>query len=389
VKEPRVDRSFVERTARDLVRIDSVNPGLVPGAPGEGAVAEFTASVCDSLGLDVARHEPEPGRVSITARRPGGGGGRSLMLNAHYDTVGVDDMADPFGGTIRDGRLYGRGAYDMKGALAACLGAAKALVDADVQLAGDVVVAAVADEEDASIGTRDLAARLDVDGAVVTEPTALDLCVAHKGFVWAELQVEGQAAHGSKPELGIDANVRMGRVLARLERLIGELGRREAHPLVGRPSLHVATLEGGTGLSTYAAACTAGLERRTVPGESGQQVLAEIEAVLDELREADPALQVRCRHLLTREPFEAHEGSAVGAAIRAAAQKVLGHPAAVIGETPWMDSAILAAHGVDTVVCGPTGTGAHAAEEWVDLESVHQLAEILIGAAIRYCRTVR
>jgi acetylornithine deacetylase len=299
--------------------------------------------------------------------------------------VGVEGMTAPFSADVRDGRLYGRGAYDMKGALAACLGAAKAIVDAGTGLAGDLVIAAVADEEDASLGTRDLVERIRVDGAIVTEPTALDLCVAHKGFVWIELEVEGRAAHGSKPDLGVDANVRMARVLARVGDLIGVLATRPPHPLVGPPSLHVATVRGGAGLSTYAARCLAGLERRTIPGETEAQVLRELDDVLDAARREDPSLRITRRHLLTRDPFEASPHGVVARALTAALTEVRGEAPAVTGETPWMDSAVLAAHGVDTVVCGPAGAGAHAAEEWVDLESVMRLAAALAGAARRYC----
>ncbi|MDH5197786.1 MAG: M20/M25/M40 family metallo-hydrolase [Gemmatimonadota bacterium] len=367
------------------MRINSVNPGLSPDGPGERDIAAFTATTLERLGLTVTRHEPVPGRVSVTGRLRGTGMGRSLMLNAHVDTVGVEGMADPFSGMIRDGRLYGRGAYDMKGALAACIGAVKALIDDGVRLAGDLIVAAVADEEDASIGTMDLAGKIHVDGAIVTEPTALDLCVAHKGFVWIELVVEGRAAHGSRPELGVDANVRMARVLARVGDLIDELADRASHRLVGPPSLHIATVSGGTGLSTYASRCVAGLERRTIPGETEEQVLHEIDGVLEAARHADPSLLVARRHLLTRDPFEVAVTSPLARAVSASIEGVLHHPPDVVGDTPWMDSAILAAHGVDTVVCGPDGAGAHAVEEWVDLDSVARLAEVLADAARRYC----
>lgn len=380
-----VDRRFTEAVTQQLVRINSVNPALASEGPGEAEVAEYTAGVLETLGLDVRRHEPEPGRVSISGTLVGRGKGRSLMLNAHYDTVGVEGMADPFAGTIRDGRLHGRGAYDMKGALAACIAAVKALGDAGVRLAGDLVVAAVADEEDASRGTRDLVQSVRTDGAIVAEPTALRLCVAHKGFVWLEIEVTGRAAHGSKPELGIDANLKMGRVLGALNRLVADLGKRAPHPLVGPPTLHVATLSGGTGLSTYAARSVAGLERRTIPGETERAVVEEIEGALAPLRREDPSLQVTVRHLLTREPFETPPDRPVARAVGDAARDVLGAAPAVIGETPWMDSAILAAAGIDTVIFGPAGYGAHAAEEWVELDSVERLAAVLADAAVRYC----
>ncbi|MGH7506744.1 MAG: M20/M25/M40 family metallo-hydrolase, partial [Longimicrobiales bacterium] len=211
-----IDREYTTAVLRDLVRIDSVNPALVPGAAGEAEIAGYVAEALNALDCEVVVHEHAPGRVSVVGTLPGAGGGRSLMLNAHCDTVGVEDMDDPFSGDIRDGRLYGRGAYDMKGSLAGCLGAVKALREQDVTLAGDLLIAAVADEEHASIGTREIARLYPVDGAVVTEPTSLRICLAHKGFVWLEVETQGRAAHGSRPDLGLDANVRMGRVLARL-----------------------------------------------------------------------------------------------------------------------------------------------------------------------------
>jgi acetylornithine deacetylase len=348
-------------------------------------VADVTARFLGLIGIDVARHESEPGRPSVVGRLAGTGGGKSLMLNAHYDTVGVEGMADAFSGDIRDGRLYGRGAYDMKGSLAACIAAVKALRDSGVKLAGDVLVAAVADEEHASIGTQDLIRRYTVDGAIVTEPTSLQLCVAHKGFVWAEVITRGRAAHGSRPDLGIDANLRMGRVLQRFETLERSLRDARCHRLLGPGSLHAAMLHGGTGLSTYAAECRLGIERRTIPGETEAQVLAEIDQILDELRIEDPALQVERVHLLTREPFEARPDSALVPIVEQAATAALGAPPERIGDTPWMDAALLSAVGVDTVVIGPHGAGAHAAIEWVDLESVWKLAEILAIAALEYC----
>jgi acetylornithine deacetylase len=384
---PTIDRDFANQVLQHLVRTNSVNSSLVPGAPGEAGVADVTGHFLSQIGLDVARHEPAPGRPSIVGRLAGTGGGRSLMLNAHYDTVGVEGMADAFSGEIRDGRLYGRGAYDMKGALAACIAAVKALRDSGVRLAGDVLVAAVADEEHASAGTQDLIGRYSVDGAIVTEPTSLQLCIAHKGFVWTEVITRGRAAHGSRPDLGIDANLRMGRVLQQLEILERTLRDRLCHPLLRYGSLHAAMLQGGTGLSTYAAECRLGIERRTIPGETEAQVLAEIDGILAALLIEDPELQVERVHLLTREPFEARVDSALVPAVEQAATVTLGAPPERVGETPWMDAALLSAAGVDTVVIGPHGAGAHAAIEWVDLESVWKLAEILVGSAIAYCGT--
>ncbi len=212
-----VDAEFIQATLVRLVQINSVNPILDPASPGEGEIARLTAVALNDVGLDAWTFEPEEGRVSVLGTLHGAGPGRSLMLNAHIDTVGVEGMTDPFSATIENGRLYGRGSFDMKGAMAACIGAVKALVDGGVSLAGDVVVAGVADEEYSSIGTTDIIGRCSVDGAIVTEPTQLDLCLAHKGYMWLKVTTEGRAAHGSRFEEGVDANLRMGRVLSELE----------------------------------------------------------------------------------------------------------------------------------------------------------------------------
>lgn len=381
----RIDEALVTRVLQDLVRINSVNPALVPGGAGEAEIAGYTSELLAWLGAEVSLHEPAPGRITVVGRFTGSGGGRSLMLNAHYDTVGVEGMADPFSGEIRNGRVYGRGAFDMKGSLAACIGAAAALREAGITLAGDLLIAAVADEEHASLGTADLVGRYPVDGAVVTEPTSLDVCIAHKGFVWLEVETLGRAAHGSRPELGVDANLRMGRVLARLEVLEREVRSRAAHPLLGPGSLHAALLNGGSGMSTYAARCTLGIERRTIPGEGEAEVLAEVEALLEALRVEDPSFQVRLHRLMARPPFEAVPSSPLVQTLSDAAALVTGAGPRVRGDTPWMDSALLAEAGVDTVVLGPHGAGAHAADEWVDLASVHRTAEILALTAIAYC----
>jgi acetylornithine deacetylase len=381
-----IDREYVRETLVRLVQINSVNPSLVAGAPGESEIAGFIAASLAALNLETEIFEPEPGRLSVVARLAGSGGGRSLMLNAHCDTVDVAGMAEPFSGAIRDGRLYGRGAFDMKGSLAACMAAMKALVDSKARLRGDVLVAAVADEEYGSLGTSDLIQHLKVDGAIVTEPTALDVCLAHKGYLWIEVGIEGRAAHGSKFDLGIDANMKMGAFLHELAILERELRARPPHPLVGPPSLHAAMLSGGSGLSTYAAQATVKIERRTIPGETEVQAVGEIQRIVDRLGESDRDFRATVRAFFVRDPFEVAPGAAIVKAVHAAAENVLGRRPAHIGDTPWMDAALLQAAGVETVVFGATGAGAHAEVEWVALESVEKLAEILAEAALDYCR---
>jgi len=380
-----IDAGYTTRTLQDLVRINSVNPRLDPAAPGEPAIAAYVADALDHLGLEVFRHEPEPGRISVVGRLRGSRPGRSLMLNAHADTVDVGGMDEPFSGDIRDGRLYGRGAYDMKGGLAAMMAAVKALVDAGRPHAGEILLAAVADEEYASLGTEDLVSRYHPDAAIVTEPTALDICLAHKGFAWFDVTTRGRAAHGSRFDLGIDANMRMGRVLADLDVLEKDLRARTPHPLVGPPSLHAATLSGGSGLSTYAASCRLQIERRTIPGERAERVIEEIETILHRQMARDPGFEAELTVVLVREPFEVAPAAPIVRALTEASTAVLGRRPAYVGQTPWMDAALLSAAGAETVIMGATGAGAHAKEEWVELASVHQLARCLAEAALRYC----
>lgn len=384
-----IDTGYTRETLVSLVRTNSVNPSLAPGAPGEAEIAAFIAESLRGSGLEVEVFEPEAARRTVIGRLRGTGGGRSLMLQAHSDTVGVEGMADPFSAEIRDGNLYGRGAYDMKGSLAACMAAARALAAEGPRLRGDLVVAAVADEEYGSLGTIDLLRRFKTDGAIVTEPTALQVCLAHKGYLWIDVEIQGRAAHGSKFELGIDANLMMGRFLHRLGELERELRARNPHPLVGPPSLHAAMLQGGTGLSTYAASSTVKIERRTVPGETAEQAAAEIQAILDSLASEDPRFRATMRPFFARNPFEVSPTAEIVRSVDRAVERVLGHPPAHIGDTPWMDAALLQAAGIETVVCGAAGAGAHAAVEWVELDSVIQLAEVLTAAAVDYCGSAK
>ena len=382
---PSIDRDFLFRVLADLIRINSVNPTLVPGGHGEAEIGKYVAAILGDLGLQVARLEPQPGRVSVLGTLPGTGGGRSLMLNAHYDTVGVEGMAEPFSPIVRDGKMFGRGSYDMKGSLAAQIAAVKALRDSNAARRGDVVIAAVADEEYGSLGTESVIQAVKTDAAIVTEPTAVQICLAHKGYLWIEVETKGRAAHGSRFELGVDANLRMGRFLAGLDKLERDLRARPPHPLVGPPSLHAATIKGGDGLSTYAESCQLQIERRTVPGETEAQAMGEIQAILDGLRAEDPAYEATSRCFFARSPFEVPRTAEIVRSLNRASQSVLGRAPAYMGDTPWMDAALLQAAGIETVVMGPGGGGAHAAVEWVEMESVAQMAAILAQAALDYC----
>ena len=382
---PEIDRNYLFATLADLIRINSVNPTLASTGAGEREISKYVASKLAALGLDVQKFEPEPGRITVAGTLGGSGGGRSVMFNAHYDTVGVEGMDQPFSAAVRDGKMFGRGSYDMKGSLAAQIAAVKALKDSGAKLRGDVVIAAVADEEYGSIGTADLITHLKTDAAIVTEPTAAKICLAHKGYLWVEVETKGRAAHGSRFEEGIDANLRMGRFLAHLDRLERELRARTPHALVGPPSLHAAMIHGGDGLSTYAASCKLQIERRTIPGETEAQVLREFEEIAGRLGAEDPTFIASVRSFFVREPFEVAREAPIVRALDRSVRKTVAREPEYFGDTPWMDAALLQAAGIETVVIGPAGGGAHAAIEWVEMESVAQIAAILAEVAADYC----
>jgi len=300
----------------------------------------------------------------------GSGGGRSLLLNAHLDTVGTDAMDAPFDARVEDGRLYGRGSYDMKGALAAAMLAAADA--ASMNLAGDVILTAVADEEVASVGTEAVLGRVRADAAIVCEPTELQVAVAHRGFAGFEIETRGVAAHGSRPDLGVDAIAKMGHVLVALEQLDQRLQAGRRHPLVGPGSLHASLIEGGQEFSSYPERCLLTGERRTLPGETG----AEIER---DLRAAAGDAEVRL--LVARDGFEVDEGHELVRAVVAAAGT---H--AVVGVPFWTDAALVAAAGIPTLLFGPIGAGAHAAVEWVDIRSLQRCREVYVATAAAVCR---
>jgi acetylornithine deacetylase len=365
-----------------LVEIDSVNPALVPGGAGESAVAAFIVDWAEANGLDTERLEATPGRPSVVVRAPGSGGGGTLLLCGHTDTVSVEGMAGPFTPRVEGDRLYGRGAYDMKAGLAAALVACRDA--AALGLAGDVVVAAVADEEHASIGVQDVLETVRADAAIVTEPTEMALVIAHRGFVWSEVEVTGRAAHGSRPHLGVDAIVKTGPILTALGRLDEELHAR-GHPLLGRPSVHASVIAGGEEMSSYPGRCVVGIERRTLPGESRADVEQELEALLDGCRAEDEALVASRRTLLLREPFEIDPDAPVVGLVSDAVTGVLGAPPAIEGASYWADAAFIAGADIPTVMYGPSGEGAHALEEWVSISDTERVARVLVEGARRVC----
>jgi acetylornithine deacetylase len=376
--------SDVAELAARLVEIESINPDVVAGGSGELELARFVAEWCERAGLETTLTELRQGRANVVGVARGSGGGRSLMLNAHMDTVGVAGMADPFVPRIEGDRLYGRGAQDMKGSLAACM-----LAAAEAKrrgLRGDVIVTAVADEEFASIGTEEIAATLSADAAIVTEPTDLTVAVAHRGFVHLDVEVTGRASHGSRPDLGIDAIAKMGRVLVGIEELDRSLRADPRHPYLGSGSVHASLIEGGQEFSSYPARCRLQAERRTIPGETAALAEQELREIVARAGEGDPQFVAESRSPISREPFEVFEKEEIVQLVRRHGGAVLGREPEVVGVPFWADSALLAAVGIPTVVFGPTGEGLHSEVEWVDIASLQQCVEIYSRVATDLCR---
>lgn len=367
-----------------LIGIDSVNSDLVEGAQGEAEIASWCARWLTERGFAVHLLQADPRHPSLVAIARGSGGGRSLMLNGHIDTVGVAGYrGDPFAARVEGTKIFGRGAFDTKGGVAAIMVAAAAA--AASPLSGDVLVTLVADEEFGSRGTEEVLAKYRADAAIVVEPTNLDITLAHRGFAWFEIELTGLAAHGSMPQLGVDAIAAAGRFFLEVDRLRERLESARPHPLLGTGTVRISTISGGTDAATVAPSCTLTLERRTLPGDAADEVESEIRSVLETSVGSIAGLSFSLRRIVARAAFEADPSSPVVRALTASAQSVLGRVVPVRGEPFWTDAGLVAEAGIPCLVFGADGSGAHADEEWADIESVRQLARILEGTIREFC----
>jgi acetylornithine deacetylase len=338
-----------------------------------------------SIGMATEVQHAAPDRPNVVGVLEGRALGRSLMLCGHVDTVGVAGMTRPFDPAERNGRIYGRGSQDMKGGVAAMVGAARVIAQSGGLDRGRLIVACVVDEEHASLGAEALVTKWHADAGVVTEPTDLHVAVAHKGFEWVEIETEGRAAHGSRPGDGRDAIVRMGRVLAELEALDRGLQAGRAHHLVGPASLHASLIEGGRELSSYPDRCALQLERRTIPGEPLGVAAREIAECLDRLRQQDPEFRAVSRTMFSRAPYELAPDHPLAGSLQAHARG-RGAQSDLIGMSFWTDAAVLGAAGIPSVLFGPVGAGLHGLEEWVDAQSVLTCRDALVGLTREWCR---
>jgi acetylornithine deacetylase len=397
-----VPRGDAVGLARELVRVDSRNPTLVPGAPGEAAVARVLADILATWGFEVEMHDAGAGRPNVLAWIPGSAGlvvtesidpaaemrpeMPALMFNGHLDVVGVEGMVHaPFDAQTRDGRMYGRGSTDMKGGVAAmCAAAVRA---ADAGISRDILIAAVADEEFESLGTNELLRRgVRARAAIVTEPTRLAIAPAHRGFAWIEVVVSGRAAHGSRYDVGIDAIRHAGLLLAELDAYDERDLVLRTHPLLGHASLHASLISGGIGMSTYPDRCVLHLERRTVPGERVESVVAEIEDACARVRARRATFEAEVIRRFSQNPSDVAVDAPIVRSLGAALTEA-GLPTPVEGLSAWTDAALLNEAGVPAICFGPGDIAlAHAAEEWVVEEEIERAADVLARLAGQWCR---
>lgn len=371
---------------RILVRMDSSNPSLgsVRG-PGETEVARFISAWLEYRNIETHWLEPTEYRPSVIGVVRGTGGGKSLMLNGHIDTVTLIGYADdPLSGKLQDGRVHGRGSADMKGGVAAALVALANAAEGS-SLAGDVIFTGVADEEATSIGTEQvLEAGWRADAAIVSEPTNLEIYHAHRGFVWVEVTIHGVAAHGSRADLGVDAISKAGYFLVEFDKYAqGLLEKESTDPILGSGSAHASLITGGEEESSYPALCTITLERRTVSGETSQSIEQEIRKLAESSLKD---IKYDIRITMERPPFHIPQDHPFSELVHRHVSKSLGGDAVLRGGEFWTDCALLADKGIPALLWGPKGEGLHAKEEWVEAKSVVTVAETLTKIIREFCQ---
>jgi acetylornithine deacetylase len=353
---------------KELVAINSISSSL-SGGPGEAALADHVYRYLKSLGIETEIQTVAPGRENVVGTIAGSRRDQSILLNAHLDTVGTDGMDAPFILKRQDDRLYGLGAYDMKGSVAIMLLLAEHFVRQPPPI--NILLTFVADEEDESLGMEYLAdqwlPQLSQKPAagLFLEPTEEQIGIAHKGFTWFDIEITGKAAHGSRPEEGIDAVLPLRAALGELERINSELRATHADSLLGHASLHGGVIEGGSALSVIPARSRLRWERRTLPAENQETVNLELKRVMQAVEGLPGGHKTDGKILFIRPPYKIDGSSDLIDRMQKASPG-----SKSVGMSFWADSALCGLAGIPAVLFGPIGHGAHAIDEWVSLSSL-------------------
>lgn len=376
--------SSVITTLAALVRINSVNSSY-EGGPGEGEIAAWVRRFFEQRGIEVWEQEVLPGRPNVIARLPGRDPARKIILEAHMDTVSVRGMTiPPFEPRIADGKLYGRGACDTKGGLAAMMEAVAGVKADGLTPPCDVWLAAVVDEEFSYRGVVHLCQGLSADAAIVAEPTGLRAVRASKGVLRWRIRVQGKSAHSGKPELGVNAINHMARVVLALEEDHQRLADAR-HPILGPATCNVGIIQGGVQVNFVPDQCTIEVDRRLLPGEKPEAVRAHYQKIIDRLQQRHPTLvAVMEPPMLTDEAL----ATPVDAAVVQHASAVLSQlnlDPLPCGVPFGSDASKLSRQGVPSIVFGPGNIDhAHAAVEFVDLEEVEQAVKFYREFILRF-----
>ena len=380
-----IDNSQLLKILQELIKIESINPTLAKEGSGESEIAYYIADYLKDLGIQIKFQKIEGNRLNTIGILKGNGMGRNLILNGHTDTVSVSNMKiEPFNPDFKRGNVYGRGASDMKSGLAIIIMALQTILQKDEELKGDITLGFVADEEYASLGTEEFVKEYKADGGIVCEPSNMNIIIAHKGFAWIKVILHGKSAHGSLKDFGIDAIIKAGKFLVKVEELEKNILSNKKHSLLGTPSLHASLINGGTELSTYPDYCEIQLERRNLPGETQKMISNEIKTIINNLKQVDEKFEADYDLFFYRSPLEISKEEGIVKSLQQSCTD-LGYKPKFGGFAGWTDAALMNDTGTPTVIFGPKGTGNHADVEYVNFKSVVKSTEILINTIIDFC----
>ena len=372
----------------DLVQINSINSWLISDGHGEAEIATYIENWLSPLNIEFYREFIADRQVNLVARLPGKGGGKSLCIYAHLDTVGCELWKErAFIPRVEGDRLYGLGSADDKGHCALALLVLKSIaMQSNELLNGDLWLALLADEEGTSNGVQQFIKKVKPKAAIILEPNALgNIVVTHQGFGWIDIIVKGKAAHGSAPELGIDSIAYMGEVITRLHHLDYQVFAQNPHPLNGKTVFHTSMIKGGTDYATYPAECILSIEIGTQPGETINDRIQNIETIFHEIRTKFPDFSAEVNVKLARDPFKSQGCELLWNILSDETNKILGELPNAVGENAWCDAALFQQAGIPTLMMGASGENFHAPDEWVSISELIKLGDILEGTIRRFC----